>query len=202
MKTVGIYCRVSTQEQSSDMQLTALRDYCRARGFKIYKEFIDNGISGSRDSRPALNELMDAVRKHRVQAVLVYKFDRFARSTKHLVLALEEFQSLGIDFISFSENVDTSSPLGKAVFTIVSAIAELERNIIVQRVRHGLDNARRKGVKLGRRTNPYSDSEILAMAGRGSSTREIGKVLGISNATVSRRLKVLQNPPYREPVSI
>lgn len=193
-KKVGIYCRVSTHDQSTDMQLNTLREYCSARGFEIYKEYADNGVSGTKDSRPALNELMDAARKHKIQAVVVYKFDRFARSTKHLVLALEEFQALGIDFISYSENIDTSTPMGKAVFTIISSVAELERSLIVQRVKAGQAHARKKGVKFGPKTNPYSDREILSLKQQGGSTRQIGRALGISNATVSRRLRVLQSP--------
>lgn len=194
MKKVGVYCRVSTHDQSSEMQLVTLREYCTNRKFQIFNEYIDNGFSGTKNSRPALNQLMDDVRKHKVDTVVVYKFDRFARSTKHLVLALEEFQTLGIDFISFSENLDTSTPLGKAVFTIVSAVAELERSLIVQRVKAGQANARRKGVRFGPKTTPYSDREILELKKQGRSTRQIGKALGISNATVSRRLKVLQSP--------
>ena len=149
---VAIYARVSTSNghQSPEMQLQALREYCEAREFKIYREYVDEGVSGAKDSRPALNELMDDARKRKFDTVLVWKFDRFARSTKHLISALEEFKYLGIDFISYSENINTTSPLGKAVFTIVAAIGELERSLIVERVKSGLEVARKKGKKLGR----------------------------------------------------
>ena len=112
---VAIYARVSTSNghQSPKMQLQALREYCEAREFKIYREYVDEGVSGAKDSRPALNELMDDARKRKFDTVLVWKFDRFARSTKHLISALEEFKNLGIDFISYSENIDTTSPLGR-----------------------------------------------------------------------------------------
>jgi DNA invertase Pin-like site-specific DNA recombinase len=147
---VALYIRVSTQDQSVDMQVSDLRRYCEQRGFDIYKEYSDQGISGTKDRRPALDELMDDARKRKFDAVLCWRFDRFARSTKHLITALEEFRHLGIDFISYQENIDTSSPLGKAIFTIVSAIAELERNIIVDRVRAGIRRAKENGKRMGR----------------------------------------------------
>jgi len=118
-----IYARLSTKEQSCDLQLRDLRGYCRARNFNITREYVDSGFSGAKDSRPALNELMADARKRKLDAVIVWRFDRFARSTKHLLLALETFRSLGIQFISYQENIDTSSPLGQALFTIVSAVA-------------------------------------------------------------------------------
>jgi len=191
---VAIYARVSTNngQQSPDMQLQALREYCQARGFQIYREYVDEGVSGAKDSRPALNGMMDDARKRKFDTVLVWKFDRFARSTRHLISALDDFKGLGIDFISYSENIDTSTPLGKAVFTIVAAIGELERNMIRERVMAGLNNARKKGMKLGRPTNPYDPSEIVRLKAAGGSTRSIAKALGISNATVS---KVLRYPP-------
>jgi len=119
---VAIYARVSTLDQSTDSQLLDLRRYVSERQWNIYQEYCDNGISGTKDSRPALNELMDAARKRKFDMVLVWRFDRFARSTKHLILAMEEFRNLGIDFISYQENIDTSSPLGSAIFTIISAV--------------------------------------------------------------------------------
>jgi len=119
---IGIYARVSTKDQSCELQLRDLRTYCAARGFSVVREYVDVGESGAKDSRPQLNELMAAARKRQLDAVLVWRFDRFARSTKHLLLALEEFRSLGVQFISYQENIDTSSPLGQALFTIVSAV--------------------------------------------------------------------------------
>ncbi len=132
---VALYARVSTTEQSTDSQLLDLRRYVRERGWDIFKEYVDEGISGTKDSRPALNELMNDAKKRRFDVVLVWRFDRFARSTRHLINALEEFKNLGIDFVSFQENIDTSSPLGSAIFTIISAVAQLERDIIAERVR-------------------------------------------------------------------
>ena len=110
---VAIYARVSTSDQSTESQLLDLRRYVRERGWTLFNEYTDNGVSGTKDSRPALNQLMDAAKKRRFDTVLVWRFDRFARSTKHLILALEEFRGLGIDFVSYQENIDTSSPPGK-----------------------------------------------------------------------------------------
>lgn len=151
MKT-AIYARCSTSEQSPEMQLTALHEYCVARSLSIYEEYIDEGVSGAKDNRPALNSLMDDARKRKFDCLLVYRFDRFARSSKHLITALEEFKSLGIAFISYGENIDTGTPMGKAMFVIISAMAELERSVIRERVVSGLRNARQKGKKLGRPT--------------------------------------------------
>ncbi len=147
---VALYARVSTRDQSTDSQLLDLRRYVRERGWNIFKEYVDEGISGTKDSRPALNELMDNAKKRRFDVVLVWRFDRFARSTQHLINALEEFKNLKIDFVSYQENIDTSSPLGSAIFTIISAVAQLERDIIAERVKAGLRRARENGKKLGR----------------------------------------------------
>src|SRR6201993_3041031 len=146
----GIYARVSTKDQSCEMQLRDLRTYCAARGFDPVREYVDIGQSGAKDSRPELNILMGDARKRQFDAIVVWRFDRFARSTKHLLLALEEFRSLGIQFISYQENIDTSSPLGQALFSIVSALAQLERDLIRERVSAGIRNARAKGRKFGR----------------------------------------------------
>ncbi len=120
---VALYARVSTKHNGQDpeTQLMALRDYAKARKLEVFAEYVDVGISGSKDSRPALNRLMADARKRRFDAVLVARFDRFARSTRHLVLALEEFNALGVDFISLSESVDTSTPMGKMVYTVIAA---------------------------------------------------------------------------------
>jgi DNA invertase Pin-like site-specific DNA recombinase len=128
-KRVAIYVRVSTKDQSVDMQLNDLERYSKERGFKVFKIYKDNGVSGSLEQRPELSKLMDDARKRKFDTVLVWRFDRFARSTKHLVNALYEFRNLSIDFISYQENIDTSSPLGEAIFTIISAMATLERDI-------------------------------------------------------------------------
>jgi len=173
------------------MQRSDLRRYVEHRGFEIYREYCDKGISGTKDRRPALDELMADARKRLFDAVLLWRFDRFARSTKHLITALEEFRHLGIEFVSYHENIDTSSPLGKAVFTMVAAFAEMERNIIVERIKAGIRKAREQGKRLRRR--PFTDTEVLGtvcrMKAQGSSVRAIAKALRLSKSFVHKTCK-------------
>jgi DNA invertase Pin-like site-specific DNA recombinase len=185
---IGIYARVSTKDQSCELQLRDLRTYCAARGVDLLREYVDVGQSGAKDSRPELNILMGDARKRQFDAIVVWRFDRFARSTKHLLLALEEFRSLGIQFISYQENMDTSSPLGQALFTIVSAVAQLERDLIRERVTAGIRNARENGKKLGRPTSGVDRDRILHMRAQGHSLREIAAKLGVGYGTVRARL--------------
>jgi len=190
MSKVALYARVSTSEQSTDSQLLDLRRYVSERGWNIFKEYVDEGISGTKDSRPALNELMNDAKKRRFDTVLVWRFDRFARSTKHLILALEEFRNLGIDFVSYQENIDTSSPLGSAIFTIISAVAQLERDIIAERVKAGLRRAKENGKTLGRPVGSVLHNQhterARALRSEGLSLRSIAGQLGISKSTVQR----------------
>ncbi len=192
---IGIYCRVSTKDQSCDLQLRDLRAYCAARGFTIIREFIDAGQSGAKDSRPELNQLMADARKRKFDSVMVWRFDRFARSTKHLLLALDEFRSLGIQFVSFQENIDTSTPLGQAVFTIVSAVAQMERDLIRSRVTAGVQNARANGKQLGRPRRVADGDRILRMKAEGASLRDIAAKLGIGYGTVRARLQQVSGNP-------
>ncbi len=185
---VAIYARVSTSDQSTESQLLDLRRYVRERGWELFNEFCDNGVSGTTDSRPALNELMNAARKRKFDAVLVWRFDRFARSTRHLINALEEFKKLGIDFVSYQENIDTSSPLGSAIFTIISAVAQLERDIIAERVKAGLRKAVENGKKLGRPKVRVDEYEIRRLRSEGWSLRQIAAELKVSKNTVARHL--------------
>jgi len=189
MKKVGIYCRVSTQDQTTDSQLLDLRRYTRERGWHLYREYCDNGVSGTKGSRPALNQLMDDAKKRRFGVVLVWRFDRFARSTKHLILALEEFRNLGVDFVSFQENIDTSSPLGSAIFTIISAVAQLERDIIAERVKAGLRRAVEAGKQLGRPRASIDGGKVHRLRSQGLSHRAIAAQLGISHSTVGQILR-------------
>jgi DNA invertase Pin-like site-specific DNA recombinase len=172
------------------MQLRDLRSYCTARGFIAPIEYTDVGQSGTKDSRPELNRLMEDTRKRRLDGVLVWRFDRFARSTKHLLMALEEFRSLGVQFISYQENMDSSSPLGQALFTIVAAVAQLERDLIRERVNAGIRNARAAGKQLGRPKRIVDRERILRMRDAGASLREISEELGIGYGTVRKRLEV------------
>ena len=148
---VSLYARVSTDRGQQDpmLQIRELREYCQRRGWEIVSEYVDR-MTGTKDRRPELDRLMADAHKRRFDVVIVWKFDRFARSVSHLIRALENFQALGIQFVSLSESIDTSTPAGKMVFTVLGAVAELERSLIVERVRAGLRNARAKGKRLGR----------------------------------------------------
>ena len=185
---VAVYARVSTSDQSTESQLLDLRRYTRERGWTIFKEYVDEGISGTKDSRPALNQLMNDAKKRRFDAVLVWRFDRFARSTKHLILALEEFKNLGVDFVSYQENIDTSSPLGSAIFTIISAVAQLERDIIAERVKAGLRRAVETGKRLGRPAVKLDQERLRELSQQGLSIRAIARKLGLSKSMVARNL--------------
>ncbi len=187
---VAIYARVSTKNNGQDpeTQLMALRDYAKARKLEIFTEYVDVGISGSKDSRPALNSMMADARKRRFDTVLVARFDRFARSTRHLVLALEEFNALGVDFISLSESIDTSTPMGKMVFTVIAAVAELERSLIRERVVMGLQKAKAQGKRIGRPTVNLDPDKLLALREEGLSYRTIARQMGCSHPTVMATL--------------
>lgn len=180
---VSIYSRVSTTDQSADMQVRELREYCERRGWELAHEYTDRGVSGAKESRPELNRLIADARKRRFDSVVVWKFDRFARSVSHLLRALEEFRSLGIEFVSLSEAIDTSTPTGKMVFTVLGAVAELERSLITERVRAGLRNAKAKGKRLGRPPSSVSNKEIRQLRSQGASWRAIGRNLGVSATT-------------------
>ncbi len=188
-KKVAIYVRVSTKDQSVDMQLNDLERYSKERGLSVFKIYQDNGVSGTKETRPALSELMNDAKKRKFDIVLVWRFDRFARSTKHLVTALYEFRNLGIDFISYQENIDTSSPLGEAIFTIISAMSKLERDIIAERVKGGLRKARANGKQLGRPTGDIDINKVIEYREQGISIREIAKEMGLSRGKVERTLK-------------
>ena len=186
MKRVALYARVSTKNNGQDpeTQLLALREYASARRFEVFDEYVDVGISGAKETRPALDRLMDHARKRRFDAVLVARFDRFARSTRHLVLALEEFNALGVDFISLSESIDTSTPMGKMVFTVIAAVAELERSLIRERVAMGLQRAKAQGQRIGRPAIQLDSEEMQDLRDGGLSYRAIARQLGCSHPTV------------------
>jgi DNA invertase Pin-like site-specific DNA recombinase len=185
-KRAALYARVSTKHSGQDpeTQLVALRDYAHNRGFKIADEYVDVGVSGSKTNRPQLDRLMRDAGTGRFDAVIVARFDRFARSTRHLILALEEFQALGIDFISLNEAVDTSTPMGKMVFTVIGAVAELERSLIRERVVMGLARAKKQGKRLGRPNVIVDREKVRNMRKSGHSLRAIADALGVSKDTV------------------
>jgi DNA invertase Pin-like site-specific DNA recombinase len=187
---VAIYARVSTTNHGQDvgLQTRELRQFAEARGWTVAGEYIDAGVSGTKDSRPELNRLMAAAHKRRFDVVCVWRFDRFARSVPHLLRALETFKALGIDFVSYSEQMDTSTPAGKMVFTVLGAVAELERSLIVERVRAGLRNARAKGKRLGRPRVAVDAARIARLRSEGRSVREIATQLGYSRSLVHKTL--------------
>jgi len=196
---VGIYARVSTREQSPESQLNDLRNFCNARGWTIQKEFVDVGISGSKDDRPALRELMQEYAKRRlIDVVLVWRFDRFARSLKHLINTLQELNDLRIHFVSYQENLDTSTAQGRLVFSLVGAIAEFERELARERILSGLRVARAKGSQLGRPNAEFDIEKALQMHAQGRSLRDMAGELNVSAATLSR---VLQNHVRNSPAA-
>ena len=182
----GIYARVSTVNAGQDpaMQTRELTEYCQRRGWEIYGTYVDNGVSGKKDSRPALNRLMEDAHARRFDVVVCWRFDRFSRSVSHLCRALETFNALDIQFVSLCEQVDTNTPTGKLVFTILGAVAEGERNLIAERVRAGLRNARAKGKRLGRPHKCVDVDRINALRVSGQSWRSIAAAMKLSVGTV------------------
>jgi DNA invertase Pin-like site-specific DNA recombinase len=185
---VAFYARISTvgNGQSPEMQLRELREYGARRGWEIAGEFIDAGISGAKDSRPQLNLLMEAAHKRKFDAVAVWKFDRFARSVSHLLRALDTFRALGVEFISLSESLDTSTPAGRMVFTVLGAVAELERSLIAERVKAGMRNARAKGIKLGRPRVKTDNAKVKRLRASGKSWTQVCKATGLTRGTAQR----------------
>ncbi len=189
---VALYSRVSTTAgQDPQMQLRELCEYADRRGWRIVGEYVDRGVSGAKDSRPELNRMMTDAHRRRFEIVAVWKFDRFARSVSHLLRALETFRALSIEFVSLSEQVDTSTPTGKMVFTVLGAVAELERSLIAERIRAGLRNARAKGKRLGRPRVAVEAARIAILRAQGRSWREIVSETRISKGTAQRALSGL-----------
>ena len=189
---ICIYVRVSTLDQDPDVQLMPLRSHALQRGWEIVEEFVDRGVSGAKERRPALDRLMKAAWAGRFQVVVVWRFDRFARSVRHLVGALETFRSLNIGFVSLREQLDTSTPIGQAMFTIICAMAQLERDIIRERVKAGLERARARGIHLGRPRTTAAAHEMLTLRAQGLSFGEIARRLQCSRSTVRRYLAAAQ----------
>lgn len=189
-KTVAIYARVSTDKQKVDMQLSELRQFAARSGWAVHREYIDQSFTGVSTNRPAFLEMMEEARKRKFKMLVVWKLDRLSRSLKDLINTLDELGSLGIDFVSYDNNLDTSTPTGKLVFQIVGAVAEFEKDIIKERVIAGLANARRKGKRLGR---PPIDPDLYARAKelryQGLSFRKIAQGLKIDEGTIRKRLK-------------
>ena len=195
----AICARVSTINHGQDvtLQTRELQQFAAARGWEIAGEYVDAGVSGTKDSRPELNRLIADAHKRRFDVVCVWRFDRFARSVSHLLRALETFKALGIEFVSYSEQMDTSAPAGKTVFTVLGAVAELERSLIVERVRAGLRNARAKGKTLGRPRVTVDTARVSRLRASGLSWPKIASELGVSVGTVYQASRSLSKIPLK-----
>lgn len=184
---VAIYVRVSTSDQNPEAQLSELRDYAKQRKFTVHREYIDQAVTGvveKRKRHTAYDDLIADARRLRFKCVLVWKFDRFARSLVALLDALKTFEALGIDFISATQAIDTTTPMGRFFFSIVGAFAEFEREMIMERTRIGIDNARRKGVIFGRPRDPDVEAQIRRLKEEGLGIRAIGRRVKRSAANV------------------
>ncbi len=192
-KKTALYCRVSTGNQSTGLeaQVRALRDYCVRNSISDYVIYEDENQSGIKQSRPALDRMMKDVRDGFIQKVIVYSFSRYARSVTHLLRALEEFKRINIGFVSITESIDTNTPLGSAVFTILGAVAQLERDLIAERVRNGLANAKAKGVRLGRLKTRDSDL-IRKLRASGMTYKKISIIAKCSSGAVSAEIKQMK----------
>jgi DNA invertase Pin-like site-specific DNA recombinase len=193
-KAAAIYARVSTDKQRVDMQLNELRQFAQRSGWTIFQEYIDQHFTGANTNRPAFLSMMEAARKRKFDVLLVWKLDRLSRSLKDLINTLDELGSCSIDFVSYDNNLDTSTPTGKLVFQIVGAVAEFEKDIIKERVIAGLANARLKGKRLGRPPIPQTIyDKAKKMRSEGLSFRKIGKEIGVNEGTIRKKYKQERN---------
>jgi len=195
VKRAALYMRVSSVDQHPETQLHDLRQLAAQRGYQIIQEYTDR-ISGVKAKRPGLGDLMRDARRGQFDIVLVWACDRIARSTKHLLEVLDEFNRLNVEFVSFRESIDTAGPLGRAIVVIIGAIAELERNLIVERVRAGMRRARLEGRHIGRKPLVLDREGILCDRRSGQSLRHIARYHHISTATVRRVLATY--PPEKQ----
>ena len=186
------YARVSTHDQSVDMQLVELKRFAEARGWKVVGEFADKGISGAKTSRPEFDRMMKLLRRRDADVLLCWKYDRVGRSTSHLLSILEELRALNVGFCSMTEGVDTTTPAGKMVFTFLAGIAEFERGLTRERVLARIQNARARGVRFGRPRVGFDIAAAVAFRRQGMSVREAAKSVGVSPATLFRVLRALE----------
>jgi DNA invertase Pin-like site-specific DNA recombinase len=197
---VALYARVSTLNgQHPEMQLAELREYASRRGWKVVGEYVDEGISGSKESRPQLNQLMTDVHRRKFEVVLVWKIDRFGRSLKHLVNALADLDAYGVAFVSLRDNLDLSTPSGRLMFQIIGAMAEFERALIQERVRAGLKSARARGQRLGRPRISVDASQVVQLRASGASWSEISQQMGIGVGTAVRAFQQVSKNPKKLP---
>ena len=192
MKKCAVYARVSTLEQHVEMQLYDLRQLAQKRGFEVVAEYTDHGVSGAKARRPGLDTLMADARKRKFSVVLVAAFDRVARSTKHFLQVIDEFDSLGIEFVSRRENVDTSGPMGRLFLTLIGSIAELESELIRERIRAGMRRRRLEGLPLGRVPLDVDHEALVADRLSGMSLTQTAKKYLVSRASVIRFVRNAQ----------
>jgi DNA invertase Pin-like site-specific DNA recombinase len=192
--------RVSTSngQQSPEMQTRELREYAERRGWTVAGEFVDSGVSGSRDRRPQLDALMDLARRRKVDVILTWKLDRWGRSLKHLVNSLAELEALGVAFVALRDNLDLSTPSGRLMFHVIGAMAEFERSLIQERVRAGLRNARAKGTRLGRPRIFVDAARIASLRASGASWRAIESETGLCRETARRAIREWQTNPSNQ----
>jgi DNA invertase Pin-like site-specific DNA recombinase len=186
MKRAALYLRVSTVDQHPETQGIDLRQFAKQRGYEIVQEYVDHGVSGTKVRRPALDQLLKDANRHKFDAVLVWSSDRLARSTKHFLQVLDELSELGIQFLSQREAIDTDGPLGRAIVVIISAIAELERSLIVERVRAGMRRAKLEGRRIGRCPLNVNHAALVRDRLAGMSLTNVAKKYGLSRASVVR----------------
>ena len=194
MKKVGVYLRVSTTDQNPGAQRCDLQQLVQQRGWQVVDEYVDT-ISGVKARRPGLDRLMKDARRGRLDVVAVWSFDRIGRSVRHFLQTVDEFHHLNVEFVSFRENIDTTGPTGRIVMVILSAVGELERNLIIERVRSGMRRARLEGQHIGRPRLVVDHDAVLRDRQRGFSIRQISKLHRLSRTSVCR---VLDNSTNKE----
>jgi DNA invertase Pin-like site-specific DNA recombinase len=200
MKRAAIYCRVSTADQHPETQLYDLREMAKQRGYEVVREYTDV-ISGAKSKRPGLDQLMADARRHHFDILIVAAFDRLARNVRHFLEVLDEMNHLGIAFLSVRENIDSSGPLGRAMIIIVGAIAELERSLIVERVRAGMRRAKLEGRRIGRTPLNINREQVVSDRRSGLSLTQVAKRHGISRASVCRLMKEAEKMPQVKVIS-
>lgn len=189
---VALYARCSTLDQKADLQLDALRQLAEQRGWKVVGEFVDLGISGSKDRRPQLDQMMKQVRAGKVTLVACWKMDRLARSLRHLLTMVDEFRSSNVDLVSVSDSIDTSNPSGRFALHVLGSVAELERELIRERCTAGIEAARRRGVRLGRPRKRLDLERAAELRASGKSFKEIASAMGVSVGKVHGALREVQ----------
>lgn len=192
MKRAALYQRVSTVDQHPETQGIELREFASQRGYEIVESYVDRGISGTKARRPALDRMLKDAHRHKFDVVLVWSCDRLARSTKHFLQVLDELNELGIQFRSQRESIDTEGPLGRAIVVIISAIAELERSLIVERVRAGMRRAKLEGRRIGRAPLEIDRAALARDRLAGMSLTHCSKKYGLSRASVVRFVREAQ----------